>query len=316
MKKKLDDYTFSKSEIRILKELASGIHSLSDIRKTLLIKPPRLSHNLKKLLKKGIIKTTKKGYRKYAFFNDSKHASLFRDLLLIYDYVDWENLLSGSAIEILFQILNKSERNLKDFSKATLWRYLRNLKAHGILKPDDHGYVISLRFSILADFLTEYQRFLVATAVKSVSESAVILWQKDLECLLRVPKHVDFHQENFFKTATSCFHDLGIPLISDFDIYFYSKSKNRIRIEDIILHTLLIEPNNVRYALYGLLLLKKFWNKIDKKYLLKESQKYNLNPQLNGMLRFLKTRKPQKDVALPSWEEFAAKAKEYRVINK
>jgi DNA-binding HxlR family transcriptional regulator len=314
MKRKLEDYTFSKSELRILKELAKGTHSFQEIWKTIAIKPPLLSYSLKKLSRKGIIRTTKRGYRKYTYFNDSKHASLIRDLLLIYDYVNWENLLPGSAIEILFQILNKPERNLKDFSKATLWRHLRNLRAHGILKRDNHGYVISSRFSILADFLTEYQRFLVATAVKSISESAVILWQKDLECLLRVPKSVDFHQENFYKTATSCFYELGIPLISDFNVYFYSKTKQRIRIEDILLHTLLIEPNNVRYTLYGLLLLKKFWNKIDKKYLLKESQKYNLNPQVNGMLQFLETHKSQKDVALPSWEEFVAKAKEYKVI--
>ena len=315
MKKKLEDYTFSKSETRILRELAKGSHSLSEIRDSLSIKPSLLSYNLKKLLQKGIIKTTQEGSRKYAYFSDSKHASLYRDLLFIYDHVDWENILPGLAIEILFQVLSESGRNLQGFSKATLWRYLRNLKAHGILKSDNKGYVINPRFSILTDFLTEYQRFLVATIVKSISGRAVILWQKDLECLVRVPKHVNFFQKNFFKTATSRFYDLGIPLLSDFEVYFYSKNKKNIRMEDILLHTLLIETNNVRYVLYSLLLLKKFWKKIDKKYLLKEGQKFDLSLQVNGMLRFLRTHGARRGLALPSWEEFAAKAREYKVMN-
>lgn len=314
MKTTQEEYTFSKSEIKILRELARGKHALVEIEETLSIKPSLLSYNLKKLLKKGIIKTTAKGPRKYINFNDSKHASLFRDLLLIYDYVDWENILTGKAIEILFDSLTTSEESLNNFSKATFWRHLKNLKAHGILTPNNGGYSINPRFSILADFLKEYQRFFVNMLAKAASENAVILWQEDLEFMIRVPKNIDVPKQNFFKTATSQFPELGIPLFSEFDIYFYSKKKKTIKIEDIILHTLLIETNNLRYVIYGLLLLKKYKEKIDKRYLIKEARKYRLDRQIDGMLQFLETHTPQKDLTLPTWEEYEAKARDYKVI--
>ena len=77
------EYAFSKSEIRILRELAKGRRSLSEIEKSLSLKPALVSYNLKKLLNKGLILTIREGNRKYAYFNDSKHALLLRDLLTL-----------------------------------------------------------------------------------------------------------------------------------------------------------------------------------------------------------------------------------------
>jgi len=76
----------------------------------------------------------------------------------------------------------------------------------------------------------------------------------------------------------------------------------------------LIEPNNVRYVIYSLLLLKKYKEKIDRGYLIREAQKYELDTQIEGMLQFLETHTPQKDLTLPTWEEFEAKARDYKVI--
>jgi DNA-binding transcriptional ArsR family regulator len=314
MKTTYEEYTISKSEISILKELVLGKHALPEIQKSLPIKPSLLSYDLKKLLRKGIVKTRETGRRKYVYFSDLKHASLCRDLFLIYDYVDWQNILTGKAIEILFQILTNPGKAIDGFSKATVWRHLKNLKAHGILTLDKEGYSISPRFSILADFLNEYQRFFVNTLAKSISENALILWQKDQEFLVRVPKNVNVAQKSFSKTATSLFYDLGIPIFSEFDIYFYSKKKKKIRIEETIIHTLLIEANSVRYVIYSLLLLKKYEKRIDKEKLLEEARGFELNHQVSGMLQFLETHERQREMTLPTWEEFAEKAREYRVI--
>ena len=316
MDKRLRNYTFNKLEIRILRQLAKGKHSLSDIRKNLLIGSSLLSYNLKKLFQKGIIQIIGRGPNKRIYFDSSKHASLFRELLLIYDHIKWENLIPSLAIEILFQASNNSEMSYRNFSKVTCWRHVRNLKAHGILESDDMmHYSINPRFSILKELLIEYQRFLINTLVKSVSESAVILWQKDFECLIRTPKSLVVPKKNFFRTATSRLHDFSIPILSDFDIYFYSKNKDTVQIEDVILHTLLIDRDNVRYALYSLLLLKKKWKRIDEEYLLREAQKLDLGLQVNAMFQFLRTHGRRKGLTLPSWEEFIAKAKEYEVLD-
>lgn len=136
---------------------------------------------------------------------------------------------------------------------------------------------------------------------------------KNLECLIRVPKDVNISQKFFLRTAVSRFNDFSLPLMTDFDIYFYSSNKETIRVEDVILHTLLIERDNPRYTLYSLLLLKKQWRRSNKEYLLKEAQRLDLSLQINAMFQFLKTQGARRGLALPTWDEFLAKAEEYKV---
>jgi hypothetical protein len=140
-----------------------------------------------------------------------------------------------------------------------------------------------------------------------------MLWQKDFECLIRVPKTTRISQKGFMKTATSCLQNFGIQLISDFDIYFYSKRKTGIRLEDVILHTLLVERGNVRYVTYSLLLLKKELKQVDKNYLLKKAIWYDLSLQINAMLEFLRTRGTRTGFGLPTWNELMIKMREYEV---
>jgi len=313
MKNKLGNYTFNKLEIRILKEVTRGKHTFSEIKEALKIKPSLLSYNIKKLSQKGLIKKIKKGSKRNVYFDSTKHASLFRELLSIYDHVKWENILLGLAIEVLFEVLKNSKTSFRNFSKVTFWRHVRNMKAHGLLEPNYNGYGINPRFSLLENFLIEYQRFLMNNLVRSVSDRAVILWRKDFECLIRIPKDLNFLQKNFFRTATSRFNDFDIPILSEFDICFYSKNKKIMRVEDLILHTLLIDRDNVRYSLYSLLMMKKKWKRINKEYLLREAQKFDLSLQINAMFEFLRTKGVRKGLTLPSWEEFIIKAKQYKV---
>jgi hypothetical protein len=207
-----------------------------------------------------------------------------------------------------------SEKEFNGISKATLWRHLRKLKAHGILQQTKNGYRINPRFSTLIEFLNKYQRFIINMIARKISDEAVILWQRDFEFLVRAPKTIQTTQKNFQRTATSLLTSMGIPIFTEFDIYFYSKKKKSIKTEDIILHMLLIEPNNIRYVTYSLLLLKKNREKIDIEYLKKQAQKYDLDSQIKGMLSFLETHAPQNGLPLPTWPEFETKAKEYEVI--
>jgi hypothetical protein len=129
----------------------------------------------------------------------------------------------------------------------------------------------------------------------------------------KTPKKTLVSQKGFTKTATSRLQDFGIQLISDFDIYFYSKMKTEVRLEDVILHILLVERGSVRYATYSLLLLKKEQNIIDNDYLLKRAIWYDLSLQINAMLEFLRTRGARTLSGLPTWNEFIAKMSEYNI---
>ncbi len=307
------EYAFSKAELQILRELTKGKQSLPEIRKSLSLKPSLLSHNLKKLRENGLIQTTGQGNRKYACFSETKHASLLRDLLIAYDFMNWENILMGKTIDILFKALSEKEGNLSGFSNATLWRYLKELKARGIIWETQKRYQINPRFSVLIDFIKEYQRYLVNKISKTLSENAVVLWQEDLEFLVRAPKAASPPSEDFRKTATSVFGLYDLPLFSEFDIYFYSTNIKEIKSEDAVLHTLLAELGSTRYTTYALLLLKKTEKQIDKTYLLNEAERLGLKKQLIGMLDFLENHRRLEDQSLPTWNEFVVKANDYAV---
>ncbi len=311
MKSYVPQYAFNKTEIRLLRELAKGKQSLLKIKALVQIKPAFLSRNLKKLQQKGIIQTAAEGNQKTAYFSETKHASLLRDLLLSYDFIDWENILSGKSVEILFRTLDDGDLSM--FSGATLWRYLKELKARGIIAETQKGYQINTRFQILADFLREYERYFVNKIAKSLSENSVILWQIGMEFLVRAPKSAEPPSGDFHKTATSIFPEYDLPLFSEFDVYFYSTTKETIKPEDAVLHTLLLELDSVRYSTYALLLLKKAEKQIGKTYLLREAERLGLEKQVEGMLEFLQTHIRPEGQLLPTWGDFAEKARDYGV---
>lgn len=312
MKSSAPQYAFNKTEILLLRELAKGKQSLQQIKKALQIKPAFLSCNLKKLQQKGIIQTAAEGNHKIAYFSETKHAFLLRDLLLSHDFMDWENILCGKSIEILFQTLEDGD--LSSFSGATLWRYLKELKTRGIITKTQKRYRINTHFPVLADFLKEYERYFVNKISKTLSENSVILWQRDMEFIVRAPKSTEPPSEYFHQTATSIFADYDLPLFSEFDVYFYSTTKETIKPEDVVLHTLLIEPGSVRYSTYALLLLKKTEKQIDKTYLIREAEHLGLEHQVTGMLDFLQTHMRPEGHSLPTWVDFVEKARDYGVM--
>jgi len=311
MKTASSEYTFSKAELSILKGIAKGNHELFSIEKALSMTPQLLSYNLKKLEQKGLIKTTQHAFKKQTYFSDSKHAILLNDLLSVHSHIDWENVLSGKAIDILLQTLNGPENHAVTIPKNTLWRHLKNLKTRGIVTQSGS---INSRFQTLSEFLVEYQNFFLRKIAATASKDAVILWQKDGEFLMRAPKTVQRPPKGFLKTATSIFQEYDLPLFSESEIYLYSKDKKEIRPEDAILHTLLIEPDSTRYTTYALLLLKKIGNNLDTAYLLSEAQRLGIRSQIDAMQQFLKTHKRQADSMMPTWNEFTEKATDYNVV--
>jgi len=301
--------------------LVSENHSLFLIRKELSIKPSYLSKNLNQLRNKGIIRFQKKKHstkrfkkRKYVYFDKFKHATLLRELLLEYNHIKWEDILSGLGIEILFHVLDNFKISFENFSKISFWRYSKEFMALGLLNLDEKGYSLNSRFSVLEDFLREYQKYILNRLVRSISEKGSILWQKGFDCLIRLPKNSRFAEPGFLKTATSRLGDFGVPIFSNFEIYYYSNKIKTIHKEDVLLHTLLIEKDNVRYVTYALLLLKKNIE-IDKEYLLKEAQKFELVHQINSMFEFLETKGKRFGYPLPTWNEFSTKAREYGVVD-
>ncbi|MDR2720328.1 MAG: hypothetical protein LBC03_05960 [Nitrososphaerota archaeon] len=316
MKLSAGKYTFSKTELKTLKEIAKGHHELYTIQTQLSIKPPLLTYTLKKLQTKDLIKITNKGIKKQVAFSNTKHATLLKNLLTIYDYIDWENILNNNAINLLFQISTTNRQNNNankptGFARNTLWHYLKEFKSRGILTQE---HKINPQLKGLHEFIAEYQNYFYQKRANELSDNAIILWQHNQELLIRTPKTTTKPQNtNFHKTATSLFPLYNIPLFSDYDLYIYSTTKKAIKPENAILHTLIIEQNNVRYSTLALLLLKKMENQIDQDYLLKEAKNYGLEKQVKAMFEFLQTHIRPDNQSFPVWADFAEKAHEYGV---
>jgi len=70
----------------------------------------------------------------------------------------------------------------------------------------------------------------------------------------------------------------------------------------------------VRYTTYALLLLKKTEEKTDRKYLLQEAERLGITNMVTSMLQFLKSHVKPKGQALPAWQEFVTKARDYNLV--
>jgi len=316
MKTAHDPDTLTRTEIELLKRVTESSSSVSELGKRLGKSQPRTSIILKKLQEKGFVALRRKGMSKLVEFDDTKHAILMRNLLLRYNHIPWENLLTSSSFTILNGIVHGlTNQELEEaISKTTLWRHLRDLMAHGIVIQEDNNYKINPRHETLINFFEEYANYTIQQLANEASEKASIIWRNFIEFLIRVPYQDKIRKPNFFLTALSALAKYGIEIISDYDYYFYTNRKRRLSKEDYTLHTLLVEKGNVTYVTYALLSIKKFREELSKSYLLKEAQRFGLEKQVNAMLLFLERKRPPANVVLPSWTEFKQKAEQYNVM--
>lgn len=307
-------FMFTKSEIKALREVSMDKATISELHNRLLMSESGASVLVKRLEEKSMVSVKRVGMKKFVEMNDSKHAILVKELLQTYSHIPWENLLSDSSLLVLFEILNNKKHGLEDYvSKRTVFRHLSRLAEHGIIKENKGEYMINPRYGPLIGFLEEYQSYMVREIIGSIVEGAVILWQKDLECLIRTSNRV-IESDYLFKTGVSRFADFGIKLITNYDYYFYSKKRKRIRKEDIVLHALLAERDSVRNITYCLIFIKKFEEELESRYLLIEAENFSIRELVEQMLHFLRQKRRRPDEMLPSWSEFVEKAEEYGVI--
>ena len=302
------------NEIKILGEIAKGDgRRIADIGISLDIFQESLSRTLKSLEKKGLIETEKSGISKYLFFSETKHSTLFKTLLLEFTHVKFENFLSGSSLEILYHLsnssLSRSEIVLRTgLSEKTIQTKLKNLREFGIVFSERGLYRLNERFDLLRDFLLEFRRYLNLKTAQEFAKDAIIIWQEDDEFLIKTSELKEL--KNFFLTSITAFHRYGVQLfLPEYYYYFYSERRKKLKLEDVILHALLLDPTDTRIIMSVLLLWKK--QKVDLDYLTKESNKYQLSVTLDDIIKYRKTRGESRPNHFPTWNEYEVKAKEY-----
>lgn len=305
------------AEIKYLSLIAiSGTVGLADIRNGLKIHPvtaTRLSSSLKS---KGFITVAKEGLSKKVSIAESKHAQLFRKMVLEYRHIPFHRLLSGPALEVLSAISfakassRKEISEVSQVSEASVARSLEKLKQAGILQKKDY-YFISARFQTLKEFVQEYRRYFNQKAAQSFAGDAVIVWERNNEFILESSRKEE--QDGFRLTGPSAFARFGVKLLMTVSHYYHSPVVDRhLQLEDLIIHALLL-PQSERNMLATLVVWKKNEEMLRALYLLDQAEEYGVREQVEGMVDYLRTRGKERAQGLPLWAEFASKVEEYGI---
>jgi DNA-binding transcriptional ArsR family regulator len=306
VKKLLEPYELTRTELEILSELARSPATISKLAEQIGKSPSLVKEAAENLQKKGFTELERQGNKRIIRLSQNKHAQLLRDLILSYPHISWKDILSFSSI---LPLLKLEDAGTGTLSRTTEWRALRNMMSHGIIIQDDEGSRINPRFQKLKEFIQEFRDYNNSTIAKHASPEAVIVWNKGTEFIIRVPGRTKISDPRFKPTATTAIPEYGIPLISTTKYFLFSPLLRNLRPEDILLHSLLID--GVTNTTYALILMAK--KRLDRRYLLKKAEAYKLRDRVEAMLTFLETHQAKANASLPTWDEFAERARDYGV---
>ena len=323
----------SKAELRTLQELVKE-KSLSELSEDIGYSLSYTSEVVVELEEKGLVDTRKEGRRRLVSPSESKATQLYRKLIQEHSHVDWEELLTGKALEVLYYLdepASVSELAEKtDNYRATVHRILDRFTNRGIIQKRDSQYRLKEDFRLVNDFAKEYfhqvhrgvtsSSLLVnqdkdsqtETRFQQVqtygSESYDILWESIDSFLVRTDKNLRIDGSDFHLTGPERFGEYGIELITTDDrYYFYSEDIDEIEPEDLVCHTLLIE-DGVRYRTYCLLLIQK---ESIAEEVMDASKGYGIESLVESLVDYLAGEQTEPD--MPSRAEFESAAEKYGV---
>ena len=311
------DHRLGEGEISALRMVLvrKGI-SLKKLGDNLGVTEGRASQIVKSLEKKGLITSSRKVMTKMIWVADSEFARSLADLLAVESSVPWEKLLSNSGLPFLLGTISDERAFLAGLNRSTIWRTKRNFLMHGIsIKQSGENVERDER---LYRFVLEYanhigNEFILA----NIPDGSVILWKSVSECMFRIgyehAGEVEAQSENSHLTAVSAFQDYGIPLISQDLYYFFSPAVTTITPEEIVLHTLLIDPNNRTNTAYALLFILKHFRGSSLNQLSKQSKKYGLELRVDEIAKYVRSSGRTQSGGLPNWNRIMELASLYGV---
>ena len=286
--------TMTASELKCLSFIANhGRVRVSEMREKLKVSSTQMSRILANLYGKGFIRTEKVGLSKLVSSSETKHATLLRKLIIEFSHMRFDKLLSGPSLEVLSAICFLRLKSRKEIaqnslvSEASVANALDKMKQAGIVQKTGGAHILSSRFQTLKDFVIEFRHYLNQKTALGFAEDAVIAWECNTEFI--VESSGSEEEGGFALTGVSVFPRFGIPLMAPKSYLFYSSFARKLRLEDIIVHALLVhEPS----MLPILLLWKKHESETNKKYLEEQAEKYGVLNSVNENHHILCRRGP------------------------
>lgn len=306
----------TRNEISILKFVAKNENrTIGQIASALRVLRPSLSRTIPLLKEDGLIKITKKGISSYVAFSETKHAFLLKTILLSFEHFNFEKILSGPSIEILShlaysQMDKKQIASCTQLSEKTVQDAVRRFREFGIVIREKKSYRLNERFDTLEEFALEFRNYENQKIARNFAEDSIILWQRGREFLIKTS--VSRQSKNFFLTSITAYHKYGIQLILRGSFYyFFSPYKRSLKIEDVILHGLVLDPTDTRLILSAMLAWKKNVKRLNIDCLMQESEKYGLKPMVDAIIDYFDSNGQNAARYFPKWDEFKSKAEEY-----
>jgi len=293
-----------KTELKILRNFNEG-DALKDIVGKVRISKGKLSVALKNLEKLGFIIREVHNKRIFLKIGNTKHATLFFDFIREYQNLPIEKILTQRRIAMLSVIENEPcvTAKIVGVSCQTVYNAIKDFLRYGILIKKN-GYKINPRHRKLKAFVFEFQSFLNRMEITKVDMNAILIWERGPEFLIKT--HGEIKERNYHLTAVSVFKNFGLLFMPSYNYYFYSRRDTTI--SDIIIHTVLIEPDSKTNIAYACLL----YQKTKPKDLVRIAKIYKMGDKAEKIIKYVDKKQDFDD--FPRRQEYNELLREYMVI--
>ncbi|MBU4077553.1 MAG: winged helix-turn-helix domain-containing protein [Euryarchaeota archaeon] len=304
------NYKLSALELRTISLLDTAL-SISELSEKTGVTKGYISRTVASLKDKGFVETSKRGITKKVALSSNLHAARLKSLFHNRSYMPLEELLQGSAIQVLAVLACSSAdfarlRDESGVSKATLWRRVRKFKEHAMLQSRDDEYELPQDLKDIREFLEYYCSYFAVSTLKEISPAGSFIAAKGFEFLFSLKGEI--MHENVRSTGLTLISE-EIPLMLTENYYFYaSRTLSR---EEIAVHAIVADPRSKRNLTYVIMYILKA--RLDMSLFLKIAKRYKVEDIAGSVLKLLNTWEQPEEPYMPDPAYVREKLKEYNI---
>ncbi|MFH0904467.1 MAG: ArsR family transcriptional regulator [Methanobacteriota archaeon] len=286
--------------IRIFKELKHP-KSISEIAHLLGLDHSTISTSVSSLVEEGLAQKHREGKKTLIRRSDTLHARSLEEFMKEYPRLPIEDIFSYSSMEILSMLMHPHNITeiaaMTTLNRHTVSEALSKLSKYGLILKEKGKFVINKRHRQLADFIKSYWRHAANQRLRA--EDAVMLWQRGPEFLFKtqIEPGKSIEPDDIQAAAITVFSRYGLRLITGTRYYFHSR--RRLTVEDHIIHTILIDPQNPIYNSYAAALIMRS----GAKNLPNAARIYDIPEHMESLLEYVRIKKKNSNFVLP-WNEY------------
>ncbi len=224
------------------------------------------------------------------------------------------DVIIGAKLLVLLSLLSAP----KDLERISLETRLKRetvrvltwkLRTLGALSIEGHSMNISPSYPALSKFLTGFSTGVNDRAMKALAKDGIMLWTGGLEFIYA--SKTDPVPASVRLTGPSAMASYGIELIAGQKYYHCSYWDEELGVEEIAIHSILIDPRSARGIGHSILLLKKAG--YDRARLLKTSTYAGIQDSVSAALDRMDGR-PSNHPFLPNEAELKELFHQYGVL--